>query len=129
MTAATAIKTLNPITVKESKELNFINLFGGKNSLINFLTNEDGTVRNIIGQFIDEEGEVAGIPLSIKLSELEHFVTDFEGAYIIFRDSSEEMPLLFEVSDGMLCFVTPEQPIKRSDVRDILHHSGIKESN
>ena len=60
----------------------------------------------------------------MKLENLHQFIEHFKGAYVGFSDGSVR---LFELSDGLLCYVNSEVPIKRSDIRLVLYNCGMKD--
>lgn len=96
------------------------------NRLIQHLQKEDGTMKKLFVSFINSEGDIAKLPILVDLESLAAFIGKFADRYIIFRD--ENTQLLFEVSDGLLCYVTQDTDIniKREDVREILYSIGIK---
>lgn len=97
-----------------------------KNTLIQYLTDKDGIQKPLTAFFIDEDGEIAGLPIIVELKNLHQFIDYFKGAYIGFAVGFIR---LFEISDGILCYVNSDVPIKRSDVRFILYNCGLIDIN
>lgn len=98
--------------------------FSSDNSLIKHLQGEEGELKDLFAYFIDSEGEVANIPIRVKLDKLRDFVHRFENLYLVFRD--QEGQLLFEVTDGLLCYISQDIEISKKDVREVLYHCGVK---
>lgn len=98
--------------------------FSPENTLIQHLTTEEGTLKDLYAYFIDSQGDVASIPILVTLTKLNVFVRRFEDLYVVFRD--EEGQLLFEVTDGLLCYISQDINIKKSDVREVLYYCGLK---
>ncbi|MEX3623626.1 hypothetical protein [Viridibacillus arvi] len=95
-----------------------------KNTLIQHLQTEEGNLKDLCAFFIDEQGEIAGIPIQVRLENLSVFIEQFEKAYLVFRDTDNQ--LLFEVSDGLLCYISQDIKIRRCDVREVLYLCGMK---
>lgn len=97
------------------------------NTLINYLTfideENNKKLKKFFAFFIDSDGEVAGVPIEVTLSTLSDFIQIYKNAYVVFRD--EDNQLLFEVSDGLLVYLSQDIPVKRSDVREVLYLSGL----
>lgn len=98
--------------------------FNPENTLIRHLLTEDGQLKELFAYFIDSEGEVANIPIRVQLDKLSSFVQRFENLYLVFRD--EDGQLLFEVSDGLLCYISQDINITRKDIREVLYQCGVK---
>lgn len=102
--------------------------FSDKNTLIQYLTIVDEEnnkrLKNLYAYFIDSDGEVAGVPIEVSLTTLSDFIELYKSAYVVFRD--EDNQLLFEVSDGLLVYISQEIDVKRCDVREVLYMSGLR---
>lgn len=101
--------------------------FAPGNTLIQHLhteEGEEGVLKDLFAYFIDSEGEVANVPIRVKLVKLSDFVQRFAKFYLIFRD--EEGQLLFEVTDGLLCYISQDINIEKKDVREVLYYYGLK---
>lgn len=109
-------KPQQPIVVPHS--------FDPKNTLIQHLTNEDGSLKKLIAFFIDEDGETAELFFEIELTQMHKFTESFKDAYVGFRDN--ENSTLFEISEGLIVYVSMDLPIKRGDVRAIMYQCGMK---
>lgn len=103
--------------------------FSSNNTLIQYLTiideeNNSKRLKHLFAYFIDSDGEIAGVPIEVSLSTLSDFINLYKNAYVVFRD--EDNQLLFEVSDGLLVYISQEIDVKRCDVREVLYVSGLR---
>ena len=100
--------------------------FDPNNTLIKHLTNEDGSLKMLKADFINGDGQTADIPFEIELNNMQQFVSIFENAYVRFRTAEET---LFEISEGLIVYVSMDLPIKRGDVRAIMYQCGMKKAS
>lgn len=86
-----------------------------------FLTRQ---IDSLFAYIIDNEGSISTLPIAVALDKLERFTNLFETQYLLFRDSKGN--ILFEVSQGLLCYVNEESGLTRGEVRRALYSCGIK---
>lgn len=78
----------------------------------------------LLAYLVDKEGTVSKMPFEINMANLKDFVKIFETNYLIFENQSGIV--LFEISEGLLCYVNEAAGLTKGEVRKALYQGGIK---